>query len=293
MLEPLVQNLAFGILVGALYGLAAVGLSLVFGVTKFLNVSHGELLMFGGYAAFWVFTSMGIDPFLTLFFSVAFLIIIGLILYKLLFARMVKLTESVKIQNTLLVGFGLSLIFQNLAIRLWTADTRGITTSYSGTVLTVLEVRLPVVRLISLLIAVVIIVGLSLFLRRTYTGKALRATVENWEAATLMGTDIQRVYLISFVLGAALAGVAGCLLSIGYSIDPMMGLNWTLKGLIVMVLGGLGSLMGTFVGGIILGVTESMTGFFLSLTYREVVGLVLFLLILIFRPQGLFGTKEE
>ena len=95
MLEPLVQNLAFGLLVGALYGLAAVGLSLVFGVTKFLNVSHGELLMFGGYAAFWVFTSMGIDPFLTLFFSVAFLIIIGFILYKLLFSRMVKLTESV------------------------------------------------------------------------------------------------------------------------------------------------------------------------------------------------------
>jgi branched-chain amino acid transport system permease protein len=293
MLESLVQNLAFGLLVGALYGLAAVGLSLVFGVTKFLNVSHGELMMFGGYAAFWAFTSLGIDPFLTLFFSVAFLIIIGFILYKLLFARMVKLTESVKIQNTLLVGFGLSLIFQNLAIRLWTADTRGITTSYSGTVLTVVGIRFPVVRVASLVIALVIIVGLELFLRRTFTGKALRATVENWEAATLMGIDVQRVYLISFVLGAALAGVAGCLLSISYSIDPTMGLNWTLKGLIVMVLGGLGSLMGTFVGGIILGLTESATGFFLSLTYREVVGLVLFLLILIFRPQGLFGTKEE
>ena len=292
MLEPLVQNLAFGILVGALYGLAAVGLSLVFGVTKFLNVSHGELLMFGGYAAFWVFTSMGIDPFLTLFFSVAFLIIIGLILYKLLFARMVKLTESVKIQNTLLVGFGLSLIFQNLAIRLWTADTRGITTSYSGTVLTVLEVRLPVVRLISLLIAVVIIVGLSLFLRRTYTGKALRAAVENWEAATLMGIDIHRVYFLAFVLGAALAGVAGTLVAVNYSIEPSMGLNWTLKALIVMVLGGLGSITGTLVGGLLLGLTESITSLLLSSNYREVVGLVLFVLILIFRPQGLFGTKE-
>jgi branched-chain amino acid transport system permease protein len=292
MLEPLVQNLAFGILVGALYGLAAVGLSLVFGVTKFLNVSHGELLMFGGYASFWVFTLLGVDPFLTLASTIIFLLLIGLVLYKLLFSRMVKLTEGTKIQNTLLVGFGLSLILQNLALRLWTADTRGITTYYSGWVFTFAGVRFPIVRVASLGIALVTLLALDLFLRRTYTGKALRATVENWEAATLMGIDIHRVYLLSFVMGAALAGVAGALVSVGYSIDPGMGLNWTLKGLIVMVLGGLGSIMGTFVGGLVLGVTESATGYFLSLTYREVVGLVLFILVLILRPQGLFGTKE-
>jgi branched-chain amino acid transport system permease protein len=292
MLEPLVQNLAFGILVGALYGLAAVGLSLVFGVTKFLNVAHGELLMFGGYASFWVFTLLGVDPFLTLASTIIFLLVIGLVLYKLLFARMVKLTEGVKIQNTLLVGFGLSLILQNLALRLWTADTRSITTFYSGSVFTLLGVRFPIVRVASLVIALVTLLALDLFLRRTYTGKALRATVENWEAATLMGIDIQRVYLLSFVLGAALAGVAGCLVSVGYSVEPGMGMSWTLKGLIVMVLGGLGSITGTFVGGLVLGVTESATGYFLSLTYKEVVGLVLFLLVLIFRPQGLFGTKE-
>jgi branched-chain amino acid transport system permease protein len=292
MLEPLVQNLAFGILVGALYGLAAVGLSLVFGVTKFLNVAHGELLMFGGYASFWIFTLLGVDPFLTLASTIIFLLVIGLVLYKLLFARMVKLTEGVKIQNTLLVGFGLSLILQNLALRLWTADTRSITTFYSGSVFTILGVRFPIVRVASLVIALVTLLALDMFLRRTYTGKALRATVENWEAATLMGIDIQRVYLLSFVLGAALAGVAGCLVSVGYSVEPVMGMSWTLKGLIVMVLGGLGSITGTFVGGLVLGVTESATGYFLSLTYREVVGLVLFVLILIFRPQGLFGAKE-
>ncbi len=292
MLEPLVQNLTFGILVGALYGLAAVGLSLVFGVTKFLNVAHGELLMFGGYASFWAFTLLGIDPFLSLPLTIVFLLLIGLVLYKLLFARMVKLSEGIKIQNTLLVGFGLSLILQNLALRFWTADTRGITTFYSGRVLTFLGVRFPIVRVASLVIAFVVLLGLDLFLRRTYTGKALRATVENWEVATLMGIDIQRVYLLSFVMGAALAGVAGALVSVGYSIDPAMGMSWTLKSLVVMVLGGLGSLTGTFVGGIILGVTESATGYFLSLTYKEVVGLVLFVLILIFRPQGLFGTKE-
>ena len=293
MLEPLVQNVVFGVLVGGLYGLAAVGLSLVFGVTKILNVAHGELLMFGGYASFWAVTLLGVDPFLSIIPAVIFLAVIGFILYKLLFTRLVKLDESVKIQNTLLVGFGLSLILQNIALRLWSADTRGITTFYSGWAFTLFGVRFPIVRVASLVIALVTLLALELFLRRTYTGKALRATVENWEAATLMGIDTQGVYLLSFVMGAALAGIAGALVSVGYSIDPAMGLNWTLTSLIVMVLGGLGSIIGTFVGGIVLGVTQSATGFFLSQTYREVVGLVLFLLVLVFRPQGLFGAKER
>jgi len=293
MLEPLVQNVVFGVLVGGLYGLAAVGLSLVFGVTKILNVAHGELLMFGGYASFWAVTLLGVDPFLSIIPAVIFLAVIGFILYKLLFTRLVKLNESVKIQNTLLVGFGLSLILQNIALRLWSADTRGVTTFYSGWAFTLFGVRFPIVRVASLIIALVTLLALELFLRRTYTGKALRATVENWEAATLMGIDTQRLYLLAFVMGAGLAGIAGALVSVGYSIDPAMGLNWTLTSLIVMVLGGLGSIIGTFVGGIVLGVTQSATGFFLSQTYREVVGLVLFLLVLVLRPQGLFGAKER
>jgi branched-chain amino acid transport system permease protein len=292
MLVPLAQSLVFGVLVGALYGLAAVGLSLVFGVTKFLNVAHGELLMYGGYAAFWTFTLWGLDPFLSLPLTILFLVLIGLVLYGVLFSRMVKLPEETKIQNTLLVGFGLSLILQNLALRLWTADDRSITTSYSGAAFTILDVRFPVVRVVSFVIALVALLALHLFLRRAYTGKAIRATVEDWEAASLMGIDIHRVYLLAFVVGAALAGVAGALVSVGYSIEPSMGLEWTLIALIVMVLGGLGSIMGTFVGGIVLGVTQAATSHFAGGTYREVVGLLIFLLVLIFRPQGLFGVKE-
>jgi branched-chain amino acid transport system permease protein len=293
MFVALAQTLVFGILVGAVYGLAAVGLSLVFGVTKFLNVAHGELLMFGGYAAFQMFSWWGLDPFLSLPATILFLIVIGLVLYKLLFAGMVKLPEETKIKNTMLVGFGLSLIMQNLALRLWTADDRGITTDYSRVAFTILDVRFPLVRVASFVIALVALFALHQFLRRTYTGKALRATVEDWEASTLMGIDIQRVYLLAFLLAAGLAGVAGALVSVGYSVEPSMGLEWTLVALIVMVLGGLGSIMGTFVGGIVLGVTQAATSYFLGGTYREVVGLLLFLLVLVFRPQGLFGVKER
>jgi branched-chain amino acid transport system permease protein len=293
LLQALPQNLVFGILVGALYGLAALGLSLVFGVTKFLNVAHGELLMIGGYASFWIFSLWGIGPFLSLPLNILVLSLVGLVLYKLLFVRMVKLDVENKIKNTMLVGFGLSLILQNLAIYFWTADDRGITTSYSSQAWTFLGVRFPLVRLASFAIAFICLIALNTYLRKTYTGRAIRATVEDWEAASLMGIDVYKVYMFSFVLGAALAGIAGALVSITFSVNPFMGMHWTLKALVVMVLGGLGSFTGTFVGGILLGVTESATALVIGGNYREIVGLVLFLLILIFRPQGLLGSKQR
>jgi branched-chain amino acid transport system permease protein len=286
------QSLTFGILVGALYGLAAVGLSMVFGVTKLLNVAHGDLLMMGGYVSFWLFTLLGIDPFASIPLSMLSLILMGVLVYLLLFSRLIKLPTEDKVRNSMLVGFGLSLVLQNLALRLWTADPRGITPSYAGAAFTVLGVRLPYVRVASLVIAFVFLFALQLFLRKTYTGKAIRATVEDWEAATLMGINVHRVYLLSFVLGAALAGAAGTLVAVGYSIEPAMGMDWTLKALIVLVMGGVGNIVGTLVGGLILGVAESATAILIDPNYRQVVGLVLFILILLVRPQGLFGTKE-
>lgn len=291
MLEAVTQNLVFGILLGALYGLAAVGIAMVFGVIKFLNVSHGELIMFGGYATFWLFSLFDIDPFLSLPLTILFLVVIGVILYQLLFVRMIKLPTEEKIKNTMLIGFGLTLILQNIALSLWTANDRGVTPSYAGEAFTMMGVRFPYVRVAGLVISLVCLFALQQFLRKTYIGKAIRATAEDWEAASLMGINIQRVYLLSFLMGTALAGVAGALVLVSYSISPSIGLHWTLKSLIVMVLGGVGNFVGTFFGGVLLGATESATAFFISGNYREVVGLILFLLILIFRPQGLFGAK--
>lgn len=292
MLSQLPQNLVFGLLVGGLYGLAAVGLSLVFGVTKILNVAHGELLMLGGYASFWLFTLFGVDPFLGLPVAILLLVLLGLILYKGIFGRMTKLSEETKIKNTMLVGFGLGIVLQNVAQRLWTADQRGITTTYSSSVFTVFGVRFPIVRVVSFLIALFVLVALHLFLKRTYLGKAIRATVEDWEAAAVLGISTDWVYLVSFLMGAGLAGLAGALVSVGYSIEPTMGLEWTLTSLIVMVLGGLGSFVGTFVAGVLLGITQSLTSLWLGGAYREMVALLLFLVVLIVRPQGLFGTEE-
>jgi branched-chain amino acid transport system permease protein len=291
-MQALGQNLVFGILVGALYGLVALGLSLIFGVTKFLNVAHGELVMFGGYASFWAFSLLGIDPFLSLPISMILLFLTGAILYKVVFSHTVKFAEETKIKNTLLVAFGLSVILQNLALRFFTADERGITTSYFSTAFTIMGIRFPIIKLASLVIAVAFLIALQVFLKKTYMGKAIRATTQNWEAASLMGIDIHKVYLVAFALGAAIAGAAGTLVSINYSIQPTMGLGWTMKALIVMVLGGLGNIPGTIIGGLILGVTESATSFFISSNYREVAGLVLFILVLVFRSSGFFGSKE-
>jgi branched-chain amino acid transport system permease protein len=293
MSDAVIQSLVSGALVGALYGLAALGLSLVFGVLKVLNVAHGELLMIGGYASFWVFKLLSIDPYLSLVIVIPFMLILGALLHLGLFSRVARLDEENRIKNSLLIGFGLTLIFQTLAIQLFTADDRSIATSYGTNALEVAGIRLPIVRLSGLIIGFIAVIALQLFLRRTYWGKAIRATAEDWQTASLTGINIQRVYLVTFSLGAALAGLAGMLVTIGFSVSPSIGLNWTLKALIVVVLAGLGSMPGTFLAGILLGVAEAISAQIFGGQYRELIGLIVFFIILSLRPQGLFGESHE
>ncbi len=287
----LTQQLVLGLLVGGLYGLAAAGLSLTFGVLRVLNVSHGELLMLGGYGTFWLFTLWRIDPFLSLLGVGPALFLLGLLLYWALFQFIVRADEELRIKNSLLIGFGLTLVLHTLAIQLWTADERAVTTAYAGAVIRIGTLAIPVVRLTSLGFAFVLLATLQLFLARARWGRAIRATAEDWEAAALMGIPVGRTYLLAFALGTALAGIAGGLVSVSYSISPSIGLEWTLKSLIVVVLAGLGSLLGCFAGGILLGLAEATSVAFLGGPYREVIGLVLFLVILVLRPQGLFGGR--
>ncbi len=278
-------------MIGGLYGLAAVGLSLIFGVLKVLNVAHGELIMLGGYGAYWLFALLGFDPFASLLLVLPLLVLLGLGLYSALFAFVVRADEETRIKNSLLIGFGLALALHALAVKLWTADERGITTAYAGAVLTVGQLAIPLVRLASLAVAFALIAALHLLLTRWRWGRAIRATAEDWQAALLTGIDVRRAYLLAFALGTGLAGAAGTLVSVGYSISPSIGLEWTLKALIVVVLAGLGSMFGTFVGGLFLGVAEAVSAAVFGGPYREVAGLVIFFAVLVARPQGLFGAR--
>ena len=287
----LAQQLILGLLVGGLYGLAAAGLSLTFGVLRVLNVAHGELLMLGGYGTFWLFTLWQIDPFVSLLGVAPAMFLLGMLLYWALFQFVVKAHEETRIKNSLLIGFGLTLVLHALAIRFWTADERAVTTAYAGAVLRLGGLAFPWLRLTSLLFAFAILAALHLFLAKARWGRAIRATAEDWEAAALMGIPVGKTYLLAFALGTALAGIAGGLVSVSYAISPSIGLEWTLKALVVIVLAGLGSLFGSFAGGIILGLAEAMSVVFLGGPYREVVGLILFLIVLVVRPQGLFGAR--
>jgi branched-chain amino acid transport system permease protein len=287
--SALAQQVILGILIGGLYGLAAAGLSLVFGVLKVLNVAHGELIMLGGYAAFWSVALLGIDPFGSLLLVAPLSLLAGVVLYWALFGFVVRANEETREKNSLLIGFGLALVLHALAVRLWTADERSIVTPYGGAVITIGSLSIPLVRLLSLLLAFGIISGLQLLLTHWRWGKAIRATAEDWQAALLTGIDVRRAYLLAFAIGTALAGMAGVLVTVSYSVSPSIGLEWTLKALIVVVLAGLGSMIGTFVGGILLGVAEALSAAAFGGPYREVVGLVIFVVVLCARPRGLFG----
>ncbi len=287
------QVITYGITNGALYGLAAVGLSLVFGVMKMLNIAHGSLIMIGAYAVFWAFSLSNLDPLISLPLVIILLFVIGAILYWLVFSHTVKLPEGDRIKNSLLIGFGLMLLLNNLAVILWTGDERSVSTFYSGGVLDVYGVRIPYVGIGAIVLALIVILGLNLLLNKTYFGKSIRATSEDWEAAALMGVNIKQTYFVSFAMGAALAAVAATLAAVNYAINPYIGVEWTNKSLIVLVLAGLGQIGAVFSAGILLGVVEAVSVMFIGPSYREVVGLVVFLLILMLRPEGLFAKKAR
>jgi len=288
--QLIAQTIVNGINVGALYGLAAVGLSLTFGVMKILNIAHGEFLMLGGYMAFWLLTLLGIDPFLSLPLVALALFLLGALSYKLLFSTIARFKEEKRVKNSLLIGFGLFLVFPQIARLLWTGDIRSITPPYSGESFALLNVRIGYVPFGGLLVAALVILALHLFLTRTFLGKSVRGTSENWKAAKLMGINVDRTYFVMFSLGVALAGVAGVLIGLTQALSPDVGMEWTLKALIVVVLAGIGSVGGAFFSGLLLGMVEAMGAIFMG-PYAVALGLVIFLLILMFRPQGLFGKR--
>lgn len=290
--EVLGQAAVYGVFLGGLYGLAAVGFTLIFGVMKVLNISHGSLLMLGAYGSFWLFTLWNVDPYVSIPITGLALFLIGLVMYKTTIAGLIELPEKSKINTSLLVTFGLILILDNAAVLAFTGNERSITPAYSGLGAHFLGISFPYTRIAGLLLSIAIIISLHQFLQKTYFGKSVRAITQNWKAASMMGIDVSRTCLIAFGLSAALAGIAGTLVGISSAIFPAMGMEWTLKALIIVALGGMGSIGGSLAAGLLLGVVESISAIFIG-PYMSAVGLIMFLIVVSVRPQGLFGSGEK
>jgi branched-chain amino acid transport system permease protein len=274
---------------GALYAMIGIGLTIVFGVMRIINLAHGEMVMLGMFGAFWSQKLWGFDPFLSILVWAPLLFLLGVLVYRFLLRKIIPGGEL----NTLLYTAGLSLLVANLALLLWTGDYRTISLDYAITPMRPLGIAVPVALAIGFGIAVAITFALWLFLGRTDIGRAIRATSQNKEAAILMGIDVERVAALSFGLGTALAGAAGVLLAPSLYLYPTVGELVIVKSFVIVVLGGLGSVPGAIAGGILLGLVESLGAVYVSATYKDGLGYVIFLLVLLYRPSGLFGVGKS
>jgi branched-chain amino acid transport system permease protein len=287
-MNQLPQILTYGVILGVFYGLVTTGLALLFGVMRYLNIAHGSFMMIGGYACYWIFTLWGLDPLLSLPLVMVLMFLVGVLLYRLLFRRLSKVSEERRINSSLIMAFGLILVLDNSAIALWTTNIKILNTSYTSTVYELLGVRIPLAGLIVIGLTALATLALHLFLGRTYVGKSIRATAQDWEAASLLGVNIDRMYLICCGISVSLAGLAGTCFILMYPLGPDIGLRWVTYAMVVMVLAGMGNIKEVFYAGLIMATLEQLSSVTIGAEYRGIASLGVFLLILVFRPQGLF-----
>ena len=274
-----------GILLGGLYCLLGIGMTLIFGVMRIINACHGDLLMIAMYLAFFLFTATRLDPFVSILVATPALFAIGCGIYSGLIRRMRREFE----ESSLILTWGIALVLENLFTLAFSADYRSIVTRYSTNTVTLAGISLSVPMAMSFAVAILLTTALYWFLLRSNLGRAIRAIAENRPAAQLMGINVERVQMISYGIGAALAGAAGAAFSSVFYMFPAIGGLFTVKAFEVIVLGGLGNVVGAFFAGILLAVAESLGAIFISSGLKDAVGFLIFVLVLIFRPAGLFG----
>lgn len=286
-LEILIQTLASGILIGLIYALVAIGLTLIFGVMDIVNFSHGEFLMFGMYSSFWMYSLFALDPMFTLPLTALFLFALGVMLYKLI----IKKITNAPMLSQIFTTFGLMMLFRGLAQFFWKPDFRTVDHSIVSGSMQIFGIQVGTPQVTAGVGAILVTAGIYLFLTKTRAGAALEATAADKEAAQLMGIDSQKMFAMAWGIGAACAGVAGALLSTFFPIFPEVGANFILIAFVVVNLGGFGSVIGALFAGIIVGVIEVMGGFLIGPQYKLALVLSLFLAVLMFRPQGLMGKQ--
>jgi branched-chain amino acid transport system permease protein len=284
----LIQSLLSGILIGGVYALIGVGLTLIFGVMRVINFAQGELVMVGMYLTFFLFQGLHLDPFVSVLITLPALFLLGALLQRTLINRLIDALP----QNQILLTIGIGLVLSNLAMLLFTSDYRILSTTYSSSSVAIGPIRLSTPLMVCFLITAAITAALYWLLARTDVGHAIRATAQDRDAAQLMGVDARRMGVLAFGLGAGLAGAAGALVAPTYYIYPQVGGTFTLKAFVVVVLGGMGSIVGATLGGILIGAAESLSAAYLGSGWKDICVYALFLVVLLIKPSGLLGKSR-
>lgn len=282
-LSLFLQGIVNGVMLGVFYALIALGLSLIFGIMGIINFSHGQMYMIGGFAAYYIFSQLHINYFATLIIAMILVGLLGGVIERIIFRRL----EGEEL-NAFIASLGLAWVLEMLAAIISGPLDKSVVSPFSG-VVKVIGVVFTTQRLLTVLVGVGLVVGLYLFLTKTRTGKAIRAVAQNREAATLQGINAERIGTLSFAIGCALAGAAGVLMTPAFVINPFIGSEIILKCFVVIILGGMGSIMGALAGGLILGFVESFGCLFLTVPSVTLITFVIVILILLLRPQGLLG----
>lgn len=285
----LLQIITSGLLLGGVYALAAFGLSICWGVLNILNIAHGEFLMLGALAAYGVYALAGINPFLIVLAIIPIFLAVSFLFEKILIRPMRGRTETEMLVASILVTLGGALFIEDVTAFFWGKSFTGI--PYSMASLQLGGVVVPLIRLLILIFILALTGVIHYYLKRSYTGKAIQAITQNREGARVVGINIVQISMVTFIIGSILASIGGVFYVVLYSMTPYMGLALTVKYMCIVVLGGLGSLFGSLTGGVILGITESVVGYYFGSDWSPTVAYFTLVLILLLRPQGLFGRK--
>jgi branched-chain amino acid transport system permease protein len=285
--EIILPALANGVLNGGVYALVALGLTLIYGVLHIINFAHGSLLMLAMYGAYFAFASLGIDPYLALPALAAGMGALGYAMYRFVVGPFSHGDD----RNILLVTLGSAVVLDNLALVLFKGDSRTIETPYSFEVIEVGPMFLALPRIVSFVVAIVLCIALALLIARTDLGRAIRAVAKERTGARLVGIDVERIFATSFAIGIATLGAAACLLLPSFYVSPSVGNAFVLVAFTIVVLGGMGSFGGAMLGGVIVGLTESLGGLFLGEALGQIGISLIFIAILLLRPTGLFGQR--